>query len=77
MSRRSQILGALRVGLVALCTMAVYEITKQICFPRLSQVESHIITVFFVGCVGFCITFIIRQREKDAQQELLRLATIV
>jgi diguanylate cyclase (GGDEF)-like protein/PAS domain S-box-containing protein len=57
--------------------MAVYEITKQICFPRLSLVESHIITVFFVGCVGFCITFIIRQREKDAQQEMLRLATIV
>ncbi len=77
MSKQSQILGALRVGLVALCTMAVYEITKQICFPRLSLVESHIITVFFVGCVGFCLTFIIRQREKDAQQELLRLATIV
>jgi len=77
MSRRSQILGALRVGLVALCAMAVYEIAKQICFPRLSLVESHIITVFFVGCVGFCITFIIRQREKDAQQEMLRLATIV
>ena len=77
MSKQSQILGALRVGLVALCAMAVYEITKQICFPRLSLVESHIITVFFVGCVGFCITFIIRPREKDAQQELLRLATIV
>src|ERR1039458_746951 len=77
MSKQSQILGALRVGLVALCAMAVYEITKQICFPRLSLVESHIITVFFAGCVGFCITFIIRQREKDAQQELLRLATIV
>jgi len=77
MSKHSQILGALQVGLVALCAMAVYEITKQICFPRLSLVESHIITVFFVGCVGFCITFIIRQREKDAQQEQLRLATIV
>jgi diguanylate cyclase (GGDEF)-like protein/PAS domain S-box-containing protein len=77
MSKQSQILGALRVGLVALCAMAVYEITKQICFARLSLVESHIITVFFVGCVGFCITFIIRQREKDAQQEMLRLATIV
>ena len=77
MSKQSQILGALRVGLVALCAMAVYEITKQICFPRLSLVASHIITIFFVGCVGFCISFIIRQREKAAQQKLLRLAAIV
>ncbi len=77
MSRRSHILKALQVGLVALCAMAVYEITKQICFPRLSLVESHIITIFFVGCVGFCITIIIRQREKATEQKLLRLAALV
>ena len=77
MSKQSQILGALRIGLVAVCAMAVYEITKEICFPRLSLVESHIISIFFVGCVGFCISFIILQRGKAAQQELLRLAAIV
>jgi PAS domain S-box-containing protein len=75
--KQSQILGALQVGLVALCAMAVYEITKQICFPRLSLVASHIIAIFFVGCVGFCITFIIRHREKAAEQKLLRLAALV
>ena len=77
MSKQSQILGALRVGLVAFCAMAVYAITEQICFPRLSLAESRIISIFFVGCVGFCIIFIIRQREQAAQQETLRLAAIV
>ena len=77
MSKQSQILGALQVGLVALCAMAVYETTKQICFPRLSLVASRIITIFFVGCVGFCATFIICRREKAAEQKLLRLAALV
>jgi diguanylate cyclase (GGDEF)-like protein/PAS domain S-box-containing protein len=77
MSRRSQILRALQAGLVAMCAMAVYEITKQIYVSRLSALASYIITIFFAGCVGFCISFIIRQRGKAAQQELLRLAAIV
>src|ERR1035438_10341028 len=77
MSKKSQNLRALRVGLVALCVTAVYETTKVICSPRMSVVQSHIITIFFAGCVGFCISFIVRQREKRAQEELLRLATIV
>ena len=77
MSKQSQILRALRVGLVALCATAVYEITEQICFPRCPLWQSHIITIFFAGCVGFCISFIIRQREQAAQQEMLRLAAIV
>src|ERR1019366_1333199 len=77
LSQQSQILRALRVGLVALCATAVYEITKLICVPRLSLVQSNIITIFFAGCVGFCISFIIRQREQAAQQESLRLAAIV
>jgi diguanylate cyclase (GGDEF)-like protein/PAS domain S-box-containing protein len=76
MSRRSQILRALQAGLVAMCAMAVYEITKQIYVSRLSALASYIITIFFAGCVGFCISFIIRQRGKAAQQELLRLAAI-
>src|ERR1700733_5240533 len=77
MSKKSQIGRALRVGLAALCATALYEITKQICFPRLSLVESEIITTLFAGCVGFCISFVIRQREQAAEQELLRLASIV
>jgi diguanylate cyclase (GGDEF)-like protein/PAS domain S-box-containing protein len=77
MSKQSQILRALRVGLVALCATVVYEITKQIYFSRLSALASHSITIFFAGCAGFCISFITRQREKAAQQELLRLAAIV
>src|ERR1035437_6041895 len=77
LSQQSQILRALRVGLVALCATAAYEITKLICVPRLSLVQSNIITIFFAGCVGFCISFIIRQREQAAQQESLRLAAIV
>jgi diguanylate cyclase (GGDEF)-like protein/PAS domain S-box-containing protein len=60
-----------------MCAMAVYEITKQIYVSRLSALASYIITIFFAGCVGFCISFIIRQRGKAAQQELLRLAAIV
>ena len=77
MSKQSQILRALRVGLVALCAMVVYEITKQIVFSRLSALASDITAVLFAGCVGFCISFIVRQREKAAQQELLRLPAIV
>ena len=77
MSQPSQIVRALRIGLAALCTTAVYETTKVICFPRMSVVQSHIITIFFAGCVGFCIRFIIHQRGKSAQQQLVRLATIV
>src|ERR1017187_141617 len=77
MSKKSQNLRALRVGLVALCVTAVYETTKVICSPRMSVVQSHIITIFFAGCVWFCISFIVRQREKRAQEELLRFATIV
>ena len=77
MSQQSQIRRAVRIGLVALCATAVYEITKQICFPRMSLVTSHIVTVFFAGCAGFCISFIIRQRKKIREQELLKLAAIV
>src|ERR1017187_7573112 len=77
MSRHSQILRALGIGLVAMCATAVYETTKVMSFPRMSVVQSHIITIFFAGCVGFCISFIIRQRGNAAQQELLRLAAIV
>jgi diguanylate cyclase (GGDEF)-like protein/PAS domain S-box-containing protein len=77
MSRQSQVLRGLRVGLVAMCATAVYETTKQICFPRISIVQSHIITIFFAGCVGFCISSIIRQREKAAQHELLRFTALV
>ncbi len=77
MSKKSQILNALRAGLGALCAAAVYETRKQICFPRMSLGQSHIITIFFAGCVGFCISFIIRRREKAAQEEPLRLAAIV
>jgi hypothetical protein len=69
MSQQSQILGALRVGLVALCAMAVYGTTKQIRFPRMSLVQSHIIAIFFEGWVRLCISFIIRQREKAAEQK--------
>src|ERR1017187_5621430 len=77
MSKKSQNLRALRVGLVALCVTAVYETTKVICSPRMSVVQSDIITIFFAGCVGFCISFIVRQREKRAQEGLPRFATIV
>src|ERR1017187_10390 len=77
MSRHSQILRALGIGLVAMCATAVYETTKVMSFPRMSVVQSHIITIFFAGCVGFCISFIIRQRGNAAQQELLRLAANV
>ena len=77
MSKKSQIRRALRVGFVALCMTALYEITKQVCLPRLSLVESEIITTLFAGCVGFCISFVVRQREQAAEQELLRLASIV
>jgi len=60
-----------------MCATAVYEATKLMFIPRMSLVTSNIITIFFAGCVGFCISFIIRQRERAAQEELLRLATIV
>jgi diguanylate cyclase (GGDEF)-like protein/PAS domain S-box-containing protein len=77
MSKQSQVLRALRIGLVAMCATAVYEFTTLVYFPRISLGESHIITIFFAGCVGFSISFVIRQREKATQQELQRLATIV
>jgi diguanylate cyclase (GGDEF)-like protein/PAS domain S-box-containing protein len=77
MSRRSPIFRALRVGLTVLCITTVYEITKQLCFPRLSLVTSHIITVSFAGGLGFCISYIIRRRDIAAQQERLRLAAVV
>src|ERR1700722_6804369 len=77
MSKKSQIGRALRVGLAALCATALYEITKQICLPRLSLVESEIITICFAGCVGFCISFVVLEREQAAEEELLRLASIV
>jgi diguanylate cyclase (GGDEF)-like protein/PAS domain S-box-containing protein len=60
-----------------MCATAVYETTKQICLPRISIVQSHIATIFFAGCVGFCISSIIRQREKTAQHELLRFTALV
>jgi diguanylate cyclase (GGDEF)-like protein/PAS domain S-box-containing protein len=77
MSKQSQILKALQVGLAAMCATAVYEITKLIFAPRISPVQSHVITILFAGCVGVCISFIVRQGEKAAQEGLLRLATIV
>jgi PAS domain S-box-containing protein len=40
-------------------------------------VTSHIITAFFAGGLGFCISFIIRRRDIAAQQERLRLAAVV
>jgi len=77
MSKQSPISRALWVGLVAVSVTAVYETAKQICFPRISLVQSHIVTILFAGCVGFGISFIIRRREQTAQQELLRFASIV
>ncbi len=76
-AKQSQIVRTLRIGLVAICVAVVYEITKQICFPRLSLLQSYIITILFAGCAGFCISFVIRQRERAEQRELLRLAAIV
>ncbi len=60
-----------------MCTTVVYETAQVIFVPRMPLVTSHIITVIFAGCVGFCISFIILQQRKAAQQELLRLAAIV
>ena len=77
MSKRSDIPRALWVGLAAMGATAVYEATKLICFPRMSVVQSHIITIFFAGYVGFCISFIIRRRDMAAHQEPLRLAAVV
>ena len=76
-SQQSQIRRALRIGLAAMCATVVYETTKLIFLPRLSLVQSYTITILFAGCIGFCISFIVRQREKVAQEGLLRLATIV
>jgi len=39
MSKQSQILGALQVGLVALCAMAIYEITKLAAIPSLQCIK--------------------------------------
>ena len=75
-SKQSQ-RSALRLGLVVLCATAIYEITKQLCFPQLSLVASDIVTIFFAGCVGFCISFIVRRQDVAAQQERLRLAAVV
>jgi hypothetical protein len=64
----------LRAWLVALAAMsatAVYDTTKLICFPRISVLQSHIITIFFVGCVGFSISFVVRRRDMAVQQEPL------
>jgi diguanylate cyclase (GGDEF)-like protein/PAS domain S-box-containing protein len=77
MSKQSQILRALRIGLVALFVTAVYETTRQILFPRISLVHSHLITILFEGCLGFCISFIVRRRDMAAHQERLRLAAVV
>lgn len=49
----------------------------QMCFPRMSPVESKVITILFAGCVGFCISFIVRRRDMAAHQERLRLAAVV
>jgi diguanylate cyclase (GGDEF)-like protein/PAS domain S-box-containing protein len=43
----------------------------------MSVVQSHTITIFFAGCVGFCFSCIISQRRNAAQRELLRHAAIV
>ena len=77
MSRRSPIFRALWVALAAMSATAVYETTEVMCFPRMSVLQSHIITIFFAGCVGFCISFVVRRRDMAAQQQLLRLAIIV
>ncbi len=77
MSTLSPTLRALRVGLSALCITTVYEVTKQLCFPRPSILQSHIITIFFAGCVGFFISFVVRRRDIAAQQHRLRLAAVV
>ncbi len=77
LSRRLQIRSSLRIGLVAMCATAVYEAAKLACFARITLVQSNIIATLFAGCVGFCISFVIHQRSKAAQQELLRLATVV
>jgi hypothetical protein len=77
MSQQSQILGALRVGLVALCAMAVYGTTKQIRFPRMSLVQSHIIAIFFEGWVGLCISFIIRQLAVNSAVKKVAAISIV
>ena len=76
MPQQSQILKALRIGFVALCAAAVYEIAEQIFFPRMLLVTSHIITIFFAGCAGFCISFIIHQRDKIREQDLLKAAIV-
>ena len=77
MSKQSQLLRALWIALAAMSATAVYETSKLLCFPRMSVVQSHILTVFFAGCVGFCISFIIRRRDVATQQERLRLAAVV
>lgn len=60
-----------------MCATAVYETTKLIRYPRMSVVQSHIITIIFAGCFGFCISFIFRRRDQIVEQELVRLAAIV
>jgi diguanylate cyclase (GGDEF)-like protein/PAS domain S-box-containing protein len=77
MFQQSQILRALRIGLAAMCTTAVYETAKLVFLPRLSLVQSCIITILFAGCIAFCISFIVRRREMAAHHERLRLAAVV
>ena len=45
MPKQSQILGILRIEQIALCVTAAYGTTKRIYFPRISPVESRVITV--------------------------------
>jgi PAS domain-containing protein len=73
----SQMLRAWLVALAAMSATAVYDTTKLICFPRMSVLQSHVITIFFVGCVGFCISFVVRRRDMEVHQEPLRLAAVV
>ena len=77
MFKQSQVFKALQFGLVALCATAVYAGVKDICLPRMPIAESQLITVFFTGCLGFYISFVIRQRGQPAEQEPLAEASIV
>ncbi len=74
---QSPIQRAWRVGLAALCATAFYELTLYRCFPRMSIVQSNIITVVFAGCIGFCISFLVRRGDRAAQRERMRLAAVV
>jgi len=77
MSRQSQVLRGLRAGLVAMCATAVYETTKQICFPRISVVQSHIVTIFFAGCVGSASASSFASGRGPRNRKLLRFTALV